>query len=167
MNELKEIISIYNFEIILGLGASVILLLILSIISQIRISKMRKKYKKVTRGVDGLNLEQLVMAAGKEIDQLFIENTNIREKLDLIEKRQGKSLQKVGFIRYNAFGEMGRELSYSIALMDNYDNGFVITGIYGRDYSASYAKPLIKGESRIELSVEEMQAIDRALDSAV
>ena len=58
---------------------------------------------------------------------------------------------------------MGSELSFSIALLDNFSNGFVLTSIYGREQSISYAKPIKDGKSLYPLSVEEMQAIDRAI----
>ena len=83
----------------------------------------------------------------------YIENLNDRLEL---------CLQRIGFIRYNAFNDMGSDLSFSIALLDDKLDGFVITSIYGRDESNTYAKPILKGESTYPLSVEEMQALDRA-----
>jgi len=73
------------------------------------------------------------------------------------------ALQKIGFLRYNAFADMGSELSFSIALLDKYNNGFVLTSIYGREKSVSFAKPIKNGESNVPLSPEEMIAIDRAI----
>ncbi len=58
---------------------------------------------------------------------------------------------------------MGSELSYSIVLLDEHLNGFVLTSIYGREQSVSYAKPIKDGKSTFPLSAEEMQAMDRAI----
>lgn len=73
------------------------------------------------------------------------------------------AIQKVGFVRYNAFGDMGSELSFSIAFLDNFLNGFILTSIYGREHSTCYAKPIKDGKSIYPLSAEEIQAIDRAI----
>ena len=75
------------------------------------------------------------------------------------------SIQNVGFIRYNAFNDMGSDLSFSIALLDERRDGFVITNIYAREESNVYAKPIVNGKSTYPLSVEEIQALDRAAGS--
>lgn len=163
MEEIRMFIERFNFEIIISLMAAMIILLLLYIISQVRISKIRKKYNELARGKEGVNFEELLLNLGKEIDKIYIENDIVQEKLASVEEKQKTSIQKVGFIRYNAFAEMGNELSYSIALMDNYENGFVISSIYGREFTTSYAKPIKNGKSTYELSVEEVQAVNRAL----
>lgn len=163
MEEFKILVERFNFEIILGLMAAMIIMLLLYIVSQVRISKIRKKYKEMVRGTEGVNFEELLLNLGKEIDKIYIENEIVREKLDEIEEKQKTSIQKVGFVRYNAFAEMGSELSFSIALMDEYKNGFIITSIYGRDYTTSYAKAIKDGKTEYELSEEEKQAMDKAL----
>ena len=58
---------------------------------------------------------------------------------------------------------MGSDQSFSLALLDSFKNGFVITSIYGRDYASTYGKPVKNGKSVYPLSVEEIQAIDRAI----
>jgi hypothetical protein len=67
--------------------------------------------------------------------------------------------QKVAVVRYNAFHDVGSDQSYSVALLDSADNGVVISGIFGRDSSTSYAKPVISGFSDYVLTEEEEGAI--------
>ena len=157
------IIDIYYIEIFLGLSILFLLLLAFYIIAQIRINKLKNRYETLTRGMNGVNIEEILIQNGNEIDNFQNEIEKLNEQLNRLSTQLTFAIQKVGFIRYNAFDDMGSELSFSIALLDNFSNGFVLTSIYGRDQSISYAKPIKDGKSVYPLSVEEMQAIDRAI----
>ncbi len=163
MERISEIIEIYYIEIVLGLSMLFLLLLAFYIIAEIRINKLRNKYDTLTRGMDGVNIEEILVQNGNEVDNLRNEIKKLNEELKRLNTQLTFAIQKVGFIRYNAFDDMGSELSFSIALLDNFSNGFVLTSIYGREQSISYAKPIKDGKSLYPLSVEEMQAIDRAI----
>lgn len=165
MEELREIISTYNTEIILGVSGLSILLFILNIISAVRISKITKKYNRLVHGSKADTLENILL---EHLDGV----KNVKEQLIVLEKHCIKlddkfktAIQKIGVVRYNAFGDMGSDLSYSIALLDENLNGFVMTSLYGRNESNTYGKPIAKGKSKYELSVEEIQAVDRAIKS--
>lgn len=163
MDYVKEIIKLYNVEITFGLTIFLLILLVLYLIAEIRISKLRARYDKLTQGIDGINLEELLFKNGEKIDGLQEEIEKIHDELKNINTRLGFAIQKVGFVRYNAFADMGSELSFSIVFLDEFLNGFVLTSIYGRDQSMSYAKPIKGGKSAYPLSAEEIQAIDRAI----
>lgn len=85
------------------------------------------------------------------------------------QRRQGEQLlgtvQRLGLIRYDAFGDMGGHLSFSVALLDANGNGMVITSINGRQDTRCYAKPVESWTSRHNLSEEEEAAIRQALTS--
>ena len=155
--------TFYNVEIILSLMVGFVLLLLLFIITQVRISKIRTKYNQIVRGIEGVNVEELLIRTGQDINDINISINNFEKDIKEIETKLAFAIQKVGFVRYDAFAEMGNELSFSIALLDNFRNGFVLTSIYGREHTTSYAKPLKFGKSVYPLSVEEIQAIDRAI----
>ena len=163
MEGLREFVTLYNIEIILLLIVGLVLMLLLNIVTQIRISKIRTKYNQIVRGIDGVNVEELLIRTGKDINDMNISINNFEKNIKEIEIKLAFAVQKVGFIRYDAFAEMGNQLSFSIALLDSFKNGFVLTSIYGRDHTTSYAKPLKFGKSVYPLSVEEIQAIDRAM----
>lgn len=76
-------------------------------------------------------------------------------------------VQKVGIVRFNAFDDIGSNLSFSAALLDAKGDGIVITSIYGRDESRTYAKPLIQFDSPYPLSEEELEAISQARGGGV
>jgi len=79
-----------------------------------------------------------------------------------LERDLQRCIQKVGVVRYNAFDDVGSDLSFSIALLDDNDNGVVISGIYSRESSTTYAKKIVNGTSKNPLSAEELQAISES-----
>ena len=91
---------------------------------------------------------------------------NHEEKLKVLENNMKKCVQKVGLIRYNAYGDTGSDLSFTMALMDADENGVVVNGLYSRESSSIFAKPLVKGDTKYNLSAEEIQAIDIARTSS-
>lgn len=163
MTQLREFIATYNIEIIIGLAAALFLLLISNIIAEIRISRIKKKYNEFTRGIKGVNVEELLIKTAEELHDIHIDMSIMEQKIESLNTKLSFAIQKVGIVRYNAFAEMGSDLSFSIALLDNFNNGFVVTSIYGREHSTVYAKPIKFGKSVYPLSVEEIQAIDRAM----
>ena len=68
----------------------------------------------------------------------------------------------MGIVKYNAFFDLSGELSYSLALLDKMDNGFILNSVYSREGSYSYIKEVRAGECDIELSKEEKQALEQA-----
>lgn len=75
-------------------------------------------------------------------------------------------VQRVGLVRYDAFGDMGGKLSFSVAFLDEKDNGCVMSALVGRDQTRVYGKPLAGGSSAFDLLEEERQAIKEARLSA-
>lgn len=163
MELIKDFILSYNTELVFGMGSAIIILLLLNIISQFRISKITKKYNRLVKGVDSGSLEELILDHIDRVDMVGEALVDIKDFCSDLDSRLKTAVQKVGFVRYNAFREMGNDLSFSIAMMDDKLNGFVITSIYGRDECNTYAKSIINGKSKYNLSVEEIQAIDRAM----
>ena len=74
-----------------------------------------------------------------------------------------KSVQKVGVVRFNPFTETGSDQSFSVALLDPDDNGLTISGLFVREGTRLYVKPVSAGSSKYPLTKEEKQAIDAAI----
>ncbi len=72
--------------------------------------------------------------------------------------------EKVGIVRYNAFQDTGSDLSFALALLDEKNNGVVLNGIYSREMSNIYAKPVENGKSKYTISEEENLAIEKAIN---
>jgi hypothetical protein len=77
----------------------------------------------------------------------------------------GRTVSRIGTVRYDAFDDMGGRLSFSIALLDEHGDGTVISAMNGRVQTRTYAKPVIGGTSPHNLSEEEVEAIALAVES--
>lgn len=72
--------------------------------------------------------------------------------------------KKIGFVRYNPFSGVGGDQSFSIALLNDHNNGVVLTSLFSREGNRVYAKIIEKGVSPHVLSDEEKQAIKEAIE---
>lgn len=94
----------------------------------------------------------------KEIKKLEKEIKNLSEEVML-------HVQKVGFVRFNPFDELGGDHSFSLALLDGKDTGIVLTGLHTRERTRVYMKRIRKGKCKHELSNEEKRALEKAKKS--
>ncbi|MDP4091917.1 MAG: DUF4446 family protein [Bacillota bacterium] len=167
MGDILDNLSISTgLAIILGANFLIIIILFLMNISnRIKLKKLRQKYNKFMNGLSDRNMEELLEHCIYSVNEVKEKNREIENQIVTLNRNMIQCMQKKGIVRYNAFENVGSDLSYSIALMDNNDDGFVISGIYSRDSSSSYSKPVIGGKSRYVLSAEEIQAIEIAKKS--
>ena len=96
------------------------------------------------------------------LEDLELKIGKISEELENLKKESKFSIQKVGIVRFNPFSEIGGNQSFSIALLDGNNNGFIITSLYTREGNRVYAKPIKDGRSEYLLSKEEKEAIEQA-----
>ena len=94
-------------------------------------------------------------------------NQMLREDIIGLRKNQRITYQKTGLVKYDAFREMSGKLSYSLALLDKENNGILINSMYSREGCYSYVKEIIKGESYINLSEEEAEALKLAVNGGI
>lgn len=92
-----------------------------------------------------------------KIEEAFLKIKNLQ---DISER----TIQKIGIVRFNPFNEMGGNQSFVIALLDDKNNGFVISSLFVKEGNRVYAKAIKDGKSDYSLSKEEVEAINRALD---
>lgn len=79
-----------------------------------------------------------------------------------IQSHLSSCVSKIGLIKYNAFEDMGGNLSFALAIMDSDNNGVVLNSMHTREGCFNYAKEIIGGESYVVLSEEEKEAIEKA-----
>jgi hypothetical protein len=165
MQSIFDFINSYNTYITLALTVLVIVLIIIIIMTYAALNKIEKKYRKLMRGVNNINLEEMVISYLDKIDGVKEENDTVKKIVEEISEQLKTCLQKTSVVRYRAFDDVGSDLSYSIALLDGMDNGVILTSIYGRNESTTYAKPIDKGISRYDLSEEEKKVLLGAINS--
>jgi len=147
------------------IGANILILFIMfcMILScRKKIKKLKNKYYKFMNGLSGANIEQVLEDIIDKTNEVIEKNKELEYQLNTIKRNMYYCVQKVGVVRYNAFDNVGSDLSFSVALLDKNDDGVVISSLYSRDSSATYAKPVSGGKSKYALSAEEIKAIDLA-----
>lgn len=164
MDIILSFIRTDNFLLIL-LGL-ICLLFILYVINIIKLRKIRKEYIRFMEKLgNGTNLEEIL---GKHIDKMnkvIAKNEELQDFCVRLDTDMKNCIQKVGIYRYNAYKDTGNDLSFTVALLNEKNDGVVFNGIYSREMSNIYAKPIIKGESKYRITEEEQEAIKRAINA--
>lgn len=156
---LFDFVSEYAFAFsIYGILLSVVSL-VLVIINTIKTSNIIRKYKRLMRGVDNKNFEALLEHYLTSMRSSLVKVDEMSNKQAIFSAQLNKCLQGVGMVRYNPFDDMGSDLSFSLALLDAYSNGVVITCLFGRQSSSTYSKSITNGKSTYQLSAEEIESI--------
>jgi hypothetical protein len=147
----------------LALGASLVLGVAVAVLAA-RLRAARRTYAALLAG--GAGGEDLLAAVARQIEA----TDRLRGKLNLVGRETAQLRQRVsslvgtvGLTRYDAFPDIGGQLSYSAAFLDEAGDGVVLSTINGRAEARSYAKPVRGGRSDHNLSEEEQAAIAMAL----
>ncbi len=163
---IAEYLGIESDYIILGLAAAVVILFILTIVNIVQMRKLKKGYKAFMSGKGGKNLEDTLIERLNQIDTLIEANKENENSIKEIFKNMQLTYQKMGLIKYDAFHEMGGKLSFSLAMLDKRDSGFIINAMHTREGCYTYIKEIVDGNSIIVLSEEEQKALNRAMGKA-
>lgn len=163
MENITEFIKTDTFLLIMV--AIMLILLIGFIVMVTRFSKLNKKYKNFMQKLgNGKNLEEDLETYMYRVNKVEQQNAQIENQIKNIDNNILKCIQKVGMVRYNAFENTGSNLSFALALLDKNNSGIVLNGIYSREMSNIYAKPVENGKSTYTFSEEETQAIQKAME---
>ena len=149
----------------LGIVAGVALLcLLIVLLLAMRLRKLRREYA-LLRSEDG-DERDIFAAVGRSVRKLDAADKRLDALTRTLEEQAALgrfAIQKFGMVRYNAFEEMGGNLSFSMALLDDHGDGVVLTSISGRTEARIYAKPVKSLTSTHNLSDEEREAISSAV----
>ena len=163
MQSITNFINSVQVYIIVSLMILVPILIIIIIINHVSLNRLETRYRKLMRGANNKNLEDMILSYLDKIDEVKEENERIKRMYDQIAGELKTCVQKTSIVRYKAFEDVGSDLSFSIALLDGNHNGVIITSIYGRNESTTYAKPIDKGISRYDLSQEEKKVLGQTI----
>lgn len=140
----------------------IILLFICIIILFKSLSRLENRYRRLMKGTNSKNLEEMILEKIDSIDEVKELSEKAIHEVERLEIKMKECIQKVAIMRYKAFEDVGSDLSFSIAMLDDKNDGIILTGIYGRQESTTYAKPIDKGISRYDLSEEEVYVLNEA-----
>lgn len=165
MEQIEMLLDQYMIYIMLVLVLLILVLIIIMCVNAVKMKKLKKRFEKFM-SKDDVNLEELLVQYTKKLNVLLQNEKEMQTSIEHMEKVVKNCVQKVGVVRYQAIQNMGADLSYTVALLDENDDGVVFNGIYGRDGCYTYAKPIQEGKSSYNLSDEELQAIEKAIKKA-
>lgn len=164
--ESMEVIKFFaqNASVLIGtLIFSVLVLVIILCYLLYSLSSLKSAYQKMMTGEEtGLNLEKMLMQHIASTEEVRAENQKIKEELEIQDEKLKHTLSKVGVVRFCAFQDMGSDLSFALALLDEYNNGVIISSIFGREDSRTYVKPIENLTSKYTLTKEEEEALKNA-----
>ena len=152
--------------LLIAIGIMIVLMLIIIILLSVQISKsgrLKKRLDKFLIGKDGMSLEQEIIGLCE--DNRFLKSSAEKNKKDIrnLYKQLETAYQKMGIVKYDAFNQMGGQLSFSLALLDENNNGFIINSVHSTDGCYSYTKEIKNGTCSISLGEEEAEALAIAM----
>ena len=148
---------------IIGLVVLVIILLIVTITNSVRMKNLKKNYKIFMSGNSAKNLEDTLIKRLEQVDFLLDANAANEKNVKILSKKMNQTYQKMGLIKYDALNEMGGKLSFSLAMLDEKNDGYIINAMHTREGCYTYIKEIVDGNSIIVLSEEEQKALNRAM----
>lgn len=161
---ISKYLGIDSDYIIIGLCGVLLILFILVIINIVQMKKLKKNYRIFMSGKDAKTLEDTLIQRLDQVDSLLESNEENDRNIKVLSKNMQCTYQKIGLIKYDAFHEMGGKLSFSLAMLDMRNNGFIINAMHTREGCYTYIKEIIDGNSVIVLSEEEQEALKRAMN---
>lgn len=150
------------------IGSIVVLFLfflILHFVQSRKISRLMNRYEKFMKGKNAENLADALEENFQQMDQLSISHQKTQIKMEEALHGITTTFHKLGIVKYDAFKEMGGNLSFALCLLDDNNTGFILNTMHGRDSSYTYIKEIIKGEAYATLGEEEKEALDKAINS--
>lgn len=148
----------------IGIFAAMILLLIIVIILSVNLGRLSKRYKKFMGGKNAKSLEKDIMGLYEDNRLIKASMEKNRKDIGSLYRKLENAFQKIGIVKYDAFDQIGGQLSFSLALLDENDNGFILNSVHSAEGCYSYTKEIKNGLCDISLGEEEKKALDIAMD---
>jgi len=148
---------------IIILFALVLIITALLVVFIIKYVKLEKKFAKFMSGSSAVSLEDAIA-------KLFEDNKKIKRVVNAnradirqLYVNMTKTFQKIGIVKYDAYQQMGGLLSFSLVLLDEDNNGFILNSVHTTDGCYTYTKQIHEGVCELELGNEEKMALQQAM----
>ena len=159
-----------NFDLgylVIPLAVVILLLIVVLVLLCVQISrtgKLRKRLDKFLVGKDTKSLEKDITTLIEDVG--FLKNNTEKNRKDIrtLYKKIEPAYQKMGLVKYDAFNQMGGQLSFCLALLDENNNGFVMNSVHSTEGCYTYTKEIKHGECAISLGTEEEEALTIAME---
>lgn len=153
-----------NWVYIIITAVIFVIFIVLHIRQNKKISRLMKRYEKFMRGKNAENLADAIEENFSQMERLDISHQKTQLKVEEALHSITTTFHKLGIVKYDAFKEMGGNLSFALCLLDDNNTGFILNTMHGRDSSYTYIKEIIKGEAYSTLGEEEKEALEKAIN---
>lgn len=128
-----------------------------------RLMRLTQTLRLLFSGRTGADLEQVLREYMERMDRTDENIKQFNQRVGVIESKIPDTLSHLGIVRFNPFADKGSDQSFTVAFLDDRQDGVVFTGLHSRTDVRVYAKPIVGGTSTYPLTNEEAEAINRAL----
>jgi hypothetical protein len=136
--------------------------LLLSFVAFVQLRSLTRPFKWLSGQWDGEldSLPALLQTVERNANDL----ESVRAAVEAITEENRSHFKRIGLVRYDAFDGVAGQQSYSLCLLDDNRNGFVLSNLVGANFSRSYAIEIARGEAPRKLGEEENRALHLALN---
>jgi len=150
INQITFILSLVNFALILGIIGFLFF--------------AYSRYQLLTRDINQKDLSSVLAKIRQELTSLTKAHQSQQDELTALTPHLEPYFKKLGFVRYNPFGNTGGDQSFCLTLLDGRDNGILITSLHSREQTRLYTKVIVAGQpaDNAKLSKEELSCLKTA-----
>ena len=148
--------------ILISVGAAVVAIIV-SVSNLIRINNLSRRYENFMSGKDAESLEDFFLDLQENVDHLIDETKKNKDSIKTVNRIMKRSYQKYGIYKYDAFEEKTGKRSFTIALLDFTNTGFILTFQNIGESTLVYLEEVEVGNTRAKLGDEEQKALEIAM----
>ncbi|AFQ46451.1 DUF4446 family protein [Desulfosporosinus meridiei] len=141
-----------------------VILLIITILLYRKMKKFQASYISLQTFMDGQQMDILLDKYIQKVTDLEQNLEKCKERLDPIEIKLRASIDRAEIQRFRAFEDVGSDLSFAVAFLNQEGDGLVLSSIHSREEARIYAKPISGGQSQYSLSDEERDVVLKAMN---
>jgi len=164
---LNQALSGVSGLIMIIFTAVAIAAIVLAIVSIARYGALKRRMDAFLRGRDAKSLEEILVRVMDDNQKVKIQLKNNVNEIVRINENLLSAYRKIGIVKYNAFPGMAGKVSSSVCLLNNEDNGLIISSIHGQDGCYTYVREIMNGKSVSALTKEDEEALKIALQKEI
>ena len=127
-----------------------------------RVLLIDRARKQLSLDIKDKSVDDVLINHDSEVKRISANLEELGQYVTGLANANKKNFQKIGFVRFDPFGDASGSISFVLAMLDAQNNGFVVSSLHGRDGNRTYAKEVKNGISKSQLTKEEEQAIHEA-----
>ena len=152
----------YSIFFVAALAVIVIILIVITLKANARLKTIERRYNTLTRGLDGADWHDLMIQLGDDMADLKQITAEHSKFLQALDGRTQVQFCHRAMIHYDAFEHIHGQLSFSLCLLDENNDGFIFSNIHGREDARCYLKEVKAGTCEQFLSAEEQTVLAQA-----